>query len=134
MRYLCFFKAVESDQPPSAEEMEQMGNLINEMAEKGVLLATEGCLPTSQGFRMRREGGKYTITDGPFVETKEQIGGFAILRVDSKDELIEWTKRFGDVAGDGEIELRALYEAPAYNPDMEEESLHGPAKSAGAVA
>ena len=62
---------------------------------------------------MRRAGGKITVTDGPFSEAKEVIGGFAIIEADSKDEAIALTKRFLDVAGDGESEIRQLYEVPA---------------------
>jgi hypothetical protein len=109
MRYLCIFKGVEGT-PPSQDEISKMGALIEEMAKKGVLLATEGCLPTATGFKIRRSGEKYTITDGPFTESKEVIGGFALINVQSKDEAIAWTKRFLQVAGDGESEIRKLYE------------------------
>ena len=62
---------------------------------------------------MRQRGGKATVTDGPFTETKELVGGFAILRAGSREEAVELTRRFLQVAGDGECELRQLYEAPA---------------------
>src|SRR5579885_3185769 len=116
MRYPGIFKSVEREQMPSPEEMERMGKLMDEMVRQGVLLMTEGCLPSAQGLRLRHRGGEFTVVDGPFLETTEQIGGFALLQVDSREELIEWTKRFAEVAGDGEIELRRLYEAPAYSP------------------
>src|SRR5258707_9747963 len=77
MRYLCLYKpGNEEDRPPTQEEMATMGALIGEMTKAGVLLATEGCLPSSKGFRMRVDGGKYTVTDGPFPETKELVAGF----------------------------------------------------------
>ena len=79
----------------------------------GWLLETEGCLPTSAGARVRLSDGKFTITDGPFAEAKEVVGGFAIIRADSKQEAIEHTKYFLQVAGGGETEIRQLYEAPA---------------------
>jgi hypothetical protein len=113
MRFLCVYKTAESG-PPSAELVDAMGKLINEMVQAGVLLSTEGCLPSVKGFRVRRAGKRVTITDGPFTESKEVIGGFALIRVNSKEEAIEWTKRFLDVAGDGESEVRELYEQPAY--------------------
>jgi hypothetical protein len=115
MRFLCIYKPgkPESDAPPTQEEMETMGKLIGDMAKAGVLLATEGCLPSSKGSRVRIDGGKFTVTDGPFPETKELIAGFALLQVKSKPEAIEWTKRFLSVVGEGESEVRQLHETPA---------------------
>jgi hypothetical protein len=112
MRFLCVYKGTEGV-PPSQQHMEDMGKLIGEMTAAGVLLGTEGCLPSALGARVRRSNGKITVTDGPFTETKEVIGGFALIKVKSKEEAIEWTKRFINVAGDGESEIRQLYEAPA---------------------
>jgi hypothetical protein len=94
--------------------MATMGKLIGDMAKAGVLLATEGCLPSSKGSRVRiHGGGKFTVTDGPFPETKELIAGFALLQVKSKAEAIEWTKRFLTAAGEGESEIRQLHDTPA---------------------
>jgi hypothetical protein len=78
-----------------------------------VLLATEGCLPSVKGARIRLDNGKATVTDGPFTESKEVIGGFAILQANSKEEAIAACKEFLGVAGGGECELRQLYEAPS---------------------
>jgi hypothetical protein len=114
MRFLTVYRAAERDTPPTPEEMETMGKFIAEAASAGVLLATEGCLPSALGARVRLAGGKVTVSDGPFSEAKEVIGGFALLEVASKDEAIEWTRRFLHVAGDGETEIRQLYEAPAF--------------------
>ncbi|MEO8487962.1 MAG: YciI family protein [Betaproteobacteria bacterium] len=80
------------------------------MTKAGVLLATEGCMPSAKGARVRRNGAKVPVTDGPIPETKEIVGGFALLQVKSKDEAIEWTKRFLEAAGDGESEIRQLNE------------------------
>ena len=91
-----------------------MGALIEEFAKTGVLISTEGCLPSALGFKVRRSAGKVTVKDGPFTEAREVVGGFAIMEVSSKEELIELTKRFMDVAGDGECEIRQLYQDPAY--------------------
>jgi hypothetical protein len=113
MRFLCVFKAAEGG-PPSADEIAAMGKLIGEMAAAGVLLATEGCLPSAHGVRIRQANGKLTVTDGPFTESKEVIGGFALIETPSKKEAIEWTKRFIAVAGDGESEIRELYPTPAF--------------------
>jgi hypothetical protein len=113
MRFLSIYKTVERSEPPSSEEMATMGKLIQEGMQAGWLIATEGCLPTSLGARVRRSGGKLTVRDGPFAESKEVIGGFAILQANSKEEAIELTRRFLSVAGDGECELRQLYEPNA---------------------
>ena len=114
MRFLCLYKPGKPEgAPPTQQEMAAMGNLIQEAMQAGWLLATEGCLPTSTGARVRLSGGSYTITDGPFPETKEVIGGFAIIQAASKQEAIEHTKYFLKVAGGGETEIRQLYEAPA---------------------
>jgi hypothetical protein len=79
----------------------------------GWLVSTEGCLPTSLGARVRRSSNNLTVTDGPFAETKEVVAGFAILQANSKEDAIELTRRFLSVVGDGECELRQLYEANA---------------------
>jgi hypothetical protein len=93
--------------------MANMGKLITEGMKAGWLISTEGCLPSAAGARVRLSGGKVTVTDGPFVETKEPIGGFAIIRANSKEEAIELTKHFLRVAGGGETEIRQLCEVPA---------------------
>jgi hypothetical protein len=115
MRFLTIFSAPERDQPPSMEEMAAMGELIDEMAREGVLVTTEGCKPSATGARATRRGGSVTVTDGPFSEAKEVVGGFAILECASKDEAIAWTRRFMEVAGDGTSEIRELYDEPAYD-------------------
>jgi hypothetical protein len=114
MRYLSIYKTVERNTPPTQEEMDRMGKLIEEGMKAGWLLATEGCLPSALGARIGNRGGKVTVTDGPFSEAKELVGGFAILQAASKDEAIELCKHFLAVAGgEGECEIRQLYEAPA---------------------
>jgi hypothetical protein len=112
MRYLSIFKTVERNAPPSQEEMAAMGKLIEEGMKAGWLVATEGCLPTSLGARVRMSDGKLSVTDGPFAEAKEVVGGFAILRANSKEEVIQLAKNFLKVAGNGECELRQIYETP----------------------
>jgi hypothetical protein len=119
MRFLCVYKSSTPEGvPPSQQEMAEMGKLIDEMTKAGVLLSTEGCQPSSKGARVRRTDGKITVTDGPFTETKELIGGFALIQVKSKDEAIEWTKRFLEVAGDGESEVRLLHEESDFSPEL----------------
>jgi len=109
MKFLSIYKHVERNTPPSAEET--MGKLVEEGFRKGWLVATEGCLPTALGARVRRDGSKVSVTDGPFTEAKEVVGGFAILKASSKEEAIQLAKDFLKVAGEGECELRQVYEA-----------------------
>ena len=115
MRFLCVYRTStpESDAPPTQEEMRTMGKLIEDMSKAGVLLGTEGCLPSKRGARVRIDSGKYSVTDGPFVETKELIQGFCLLQVKTKAEAVEWTKRFLAVVGQGETEIRELHDTPA---------------------
>jgi hypothetical protein len=94
-----------------------MGRLIGDMVKAGVLLATDGLLPSAKGARVRLTNGKFTVTDGPFTEAKELIAGFAIIRVGSKEEAVEWGKRFLEIAGDGESEIRLMWDTPAYPPE-----------------
>lgn len=110
MRFLAVWSHVERDTPPTEAEQATMGKLIEEMMTEGTLVTTEGCLPTSLGARVRRSGDKITVSDGPFTESKEVIGGFAILEAKSKEHAIELTRRFVAVAGDGVSELRQIYQ------------------------
>jgi hypothetical protein len=111
MRFLSIYKTVERGVPPSQEEIAKMGKLVEDGMKAGFLLATEGCLPSALGARVRISSGKLSVTDGPFTEAKEVVGGFAILQANSKEEAIELAKTFLQAAGDGECELRQLFEA-----------------------
>jgi hypothetical protein len=111
MKYLSIYKTVETTVPPSQEEMAKMGKLIEEGMKAGWLVSTEGCLPSALGARVRMSKGNLTVTDGPFTESKELVGGFAVLRANSKEEAIELAKNFLKVVGQGECELRQIYEA-----------------------
>jgi len=113
MRFLSIYKNAERGVPPTEQEMAAMGALIEQGVKEGWLLGTEGCLPSALGARVRRDGTKVTVSDGPFTEAKEVVGGFALMRADSREEAIELCRRFLAVAGDGECEIRQLYEAPA---------------------
>ena len=110
MRFLSIYKTVERNTPPTQQEMAAMGKLIEEGMKAGWLLATEGCLPTALGARVRRSNNKISVTDGPFTESKEMVGGFAILKANSKEEAIELARQFLQIAGEGECELRQIYE------------------------
>ena len=116
MRFLSIFKSVERNEPPSPEHIANMEKLIEESMKAGVLIATEGCLPSALGARVRRTGGKVTVTDGPFTEAKEVIGGFALLEATSKEHAIELTRKFLEVAGDGECEIRQIFTASEAGP------------------
>jgi hypothetical protein len=113
VRFLSIYKSVETGQPPTHDEMARMGALIEKFMKSGELLATEGCLPTTLGARVRKDGSKVTVKDGPFTESKEVVGGFAILQARSKAHAIELAKEFLEVAGEGECEIRQIYEGPA---------------------
>lgn len=112
MRFLCLYKPAKPEgTPPSEGEISQMGKLIEESFKSGILLATEGCLPSALGFRVRlTNGSNFKVTDGPFTEAKELVGGFALIKVNSKEEAIAFTKKFMYLAGDGEVELRQVYD------------------------
>src|SRR4051812_35417789 len=110
MKFLSIYKCVERNTPPSQEEMAVMGKLVEQGFKEGWLLATEGCLPTALGAKVRRTAEKLSVTDGPFTEAKEVVGGFAILKANSKQEAIQMAKDFLKVAGEGECELRQIYE------------------------
>jgi hypothetical protein len=115
MRYLSIYRSTEKSVPPTQEEMAKMGKLVEDGFKAGYLLATEGCMPSATGARVRHNTGKLTVTDGPFTEAKEVIGGMAILKANSKQEAIELVKQFLQVVGEGECELRQLYEVPSPN-------------------
>lgn len=111
MRFLCLYKPAKPEgTPPTDGEISIMGKLIEESFKSGILLATEGCLPTALGARIRRTNGQFKVTDGPFTEAKEIVGGFALIKTKSKDEAIAFTKQFMNVAGDGEVEIRQVYD------------------------
>src|SRR5262245_22308553 len=110
-------KAYEAGEPPTKELIDAIGQITREMIEKGVLVDTGGLLPSRTGARVRVAGGTLTVLDGPFTETKELVGGYAILKVPSRDEAIALGRRFmkihADVLGpayEGELEIRQLAE------------------------
>ena len=111
MKFLCLYKSAKGEGvPPTQQEMDEMGKYIEESMKSGALLATEGCLPSAMGARVRRSDGKFGVVDGPFTEAKEVVGGFALIQAPSKEAAIEITKSFMNVAGDGETEIRQVFE------------------------
>jgi hypothetical protein len=115
MRFISIFTHVPTNRAPTQEEMARMGKLIEDALKEGWLLSTEGVSFGSNGFRVHRSGGKVTVTDGPFAETKEVVGGYALLQASSKDEIVARTKQFLEVAGQGTCEIYQLYEMPQGN-------------------
>jgi len=107
MRYMMLLK-VDPTLPaePSAELMEEMGKLLEEMTRSGVLLDTAGLRPVDEGTVLRLAGGKQTVVDGPYAEAKEVIGGYCIVQAKSQEEAVEWASRFLAIHGD-EWELTA---------------------------
>jgi len=93
--------------PPTPEMMEEMGKFIGEAMQAGKIVTT-GALPAT-GTRLKLTDGKFTVTDGPFIELKELTAGFAVIQADSLEEAIEWCKRFRKIVGDGESEIVPLY-------------------------
>ena len=122
MRFMMLVKAdqnYEAGAPPTPELMAAIGKLGEEMFRTGVMTEMGGLAPTSKGARLRLSRGKVSATDGPFVETKEIIGGYAILQAKSRKEAVELGKRFlqvhADVMGSSyelELEVRQLYDPP----------------------
>ena len=112
MRFLSMIRIQENTgQVPSEQLMSDMGKLIEEMTRTGRLISTAGLRPTAEGVRVRLRRGRLSRVDGPFTETKEVIGGYAVLEAKSKDEAIELTERFLKIHGeewDIECEVRQL--------------------------
>jgi hypothetical protein len=116
MRFISMVKFTEANAvPPSKEFLEAMGQLTQDAAKAGcVMVGAEGLLPTAVGARVKLSNGKVTVMDGPFAEAKEVVGGYAIFEVNSKAEMLEWTRRFMDLhrthipGWEGEAEVRQI--------------------------
>ena len=122
MRFMILIKAdknTEAGVLPSEKLLREMGKFNEELVKAGVMLAGEGLQPSSKGARVRFSGGKRTVLDGPFTETKELICGFWIWQVKSKQEAIEWVRRCPDpLEGDAEIEIRQIFEAEDFGAEF----------------
>ena len=113
MKVMIFVKAspeYEAGQMPSTELLTQMGRYNEELVKAGIMLAGDGLKPSADGKRVRFEGRKKTVIDGPFAETKELVAGYWIWQVRSMDEAVEWLKRAPFDRGE-EVEIRPVYEA-----------------------
>lgn len=127
MRFMVLVKASKESEAgvmPSTELLAEMGKFNEELVKAGVMLAGEGLHPSSKGARVRFEGKKRTVIDGPFTEAKELIAGFWLWQVKSKEEAIEWLKR-APFDGGTEVEIRQVFEAedfgPALTPELREQ-------------
>lgn len=123
MRFMIIRKAdasTEAGALPTAELVAAMMEYNQEMIDAGVMLDGHGLRPSSMGARVKFSGGRPMVTDGPFTEAKELVAGFSIIEVASRDEAIEWVKRWPTVDGDGEVELeiRPLVEADDFGPEF----------------
>ncbi len=120
MRCMIIVKATEKAEAgalPTERHLAAMGKYIGELQKAGVLLDFSGLKPSSAGVRVRFAGGKRTVIDGPFTETKELIAGYWIIQVESKEEAIEWAKRLpAEVCEIWEVELRPFYELEDFAP------------------
>jgi hypothetical protein len=114
MRFMTIVKSSEPFGTPPPALMEAIGKLAEEATKAGVFVDTGGLLPTAMGSRVRLSGGKITVTDGPFTEAKEVVGGYAIFELGSKEEALEWTRRFMELHRqhwpdwEGETEIRPM--------------------------
>lgn len=113
MRYMMMHysdDAIEAGVPPTPEMMAELGQFMAECGQAGVLLAGEGVRPSSMGARLVVEDGTTRVLDGPFAEAKELIAGFAIFDVKSRDEAVEYAKRFAKISGATKIDIRLVAE------------------------
>ena len=122
MRFMIIVKAnkdTEAGAMPEEKLLAAMAAYHEELAKAGALLDATGLQPSSKGFRVKYSGAKRTVIDGPFTETKELIAGYTLIQVKSKEEAIEWAKRFPNPHGEGsnsEIEVRQLFELEDFGP------------------
>ena len=98
--------------------MERMGTFMEEITKAGVLLATDGLHPSAKGKRVKLAGGKVTVTDGPFTESKELVASYALFQTKSIDEAVHWTTRFLQALGKGECEIRPIFEPTDFSGEV----------------
>jgi hypothetical protein len=140
MRFMVMVKATKNSEAgilPDERLLAEMGQFNEELVKAGVMLAGEGLQPSSKGARVRFSGGKKTVIDGPFAETKELVAGFWIWQVKSLEEAIEWVRRCPDPmpGEESEIEIRQVYEAEdfgaEFTPELREQEERLRAEIAG---
>jgi hypothetical protein len=123
MRFMIIRKAdpnTEAGVMPSQELLAAMGAYMEELEKAGVLLGGEGLQPSSRGARVRFKGGKPTVTDGPFTETKELVAGYMLVQARSREEAVEWARRWPAVGLESEVELeiRQVFEADDFGAEF----------------
>src|SRR2546427_7241038 len=122
MRFMVIVKASKDSEAgvlPDKKILTEMGEYNEELVKAGIMLAGEGLHPTSKGARVKFSGGKRTVIDGPFTETKELIAGFWLWQVRSLEEAIEWVKRCPNPTGvEAEIEIRQVFEAEDFGAEL----------------
>ena len=129
MRFMIIVKATRDSEAgvmPDEKLLDEMGAFHKELADAGVLLDANGLQPTSKAVRVKYSGKQRTIIDGPFTEAKELIAGYTIIDVKSRDDALEWLRRFPNPAidqGEGEIELRQIFELDDFAPGPATERL-----------
>ncbi|MGE5242186.1 MAG: YciI family protein [Bacteroidota bacterium] len=122
MRFMIIVKATKDSEAgvmPEEKLLADMANYHEELQKAGVLLDGSGLQPSKTGWRIKYSGGKRSVIDGPFTETKELIAGYTLIQVKSREEAMEWTRRFPNPAiggKDGEIEVRQLFELEDFGP------------------
>ena len=113
MRFMLMFKSDQPDAPgtsPCKQELPEMAKLMGELKESGVLVYTDGLMPSDSGARITRSNGKVTVRDGPFAEAKELVAGFAVVEVRSKAEAVDLAKRFLAIAGGGVSDVLQVFD------------------------
>lgn len=122
MRFMILIKATKDSEAgvmPSQQLLTEMGKFNEELVKAGIMLAGEGLHPTSKGARVKFSGGKRTVIDGPFAETKELLAGFWLWQVKSKEEAIEWVKRCPNPHNEEtEVEIRQIFEAEDFGAEL----------------
>jgi hypothetical protein len=130
MRFMIIVKATRDSEAgvmPGEDLFAEMGQFHQQLADAGVLIDASGLKPSSAGWRIQYSGGKTTVVDGPFAETKELIAGYTLIRAGSREEALDWTRRFPNPAGAGkvgEIEVRQLFELEDFEPSEALERFH----------
>ena len=138
MRFMVIVKATkdsEAGKMPSEEMLAAMGKFNEEMVKAGIMLHADGLQTSAKGARIKFDGDKRTVVDGPFAETKELVAGFWIIQVKNLDEAIEWMKRCPNPYNeDGEIEIRQLFELEEFGPSEAVDRARELAKELGDTA
>ena len=124
MRFMIIVKATQNSEDgvmPEESLLNEMVTYHEELQKAGVLIEGSGLHPSSKGWRIKYSGDKHSIVDGPFAKTKELIAGYTLIQVKTKEEALEWTRRFPNPAGKGleaEIEVRQLFELEDFEPTV----------------